>query len=112
MKSDSCGIQWDKKVVRFETTAHGVTAYFEDGTTASGTVLIGAEGGNSPTREALCPETFQLQPIAVRGVGVAARLTPEQVAPLLAYDPLLFHGMHPETEDFLWFSCKPNPRQD
>lgn len=74
--------------------------------------MIGIEGGNSTTREALCPETFQLQPIAVRSTGLASRFTPEQIAPLRAFDPLLFQGMHSETQDFLWFSSKPNPRQD
>lgn len=94
--------------MNFEKTDNGVTTYFEDGTTASGTVLIGVEGGKSRTREVLCPDTFQLQPLAVRSTGLAVRFTPEQVAPLRAYDPLLFQGMHPETEDFLWFSSKTN----
>lgn len=74
--------------------------------------MVGVEGGSSPTREELCPETFRLQPIAVRGTGMAVRFTPEQIAPLRAYDPLLFNGMHPETQDFFWFSSKPNPRYD
>lgn len=88
-----------------------MTAYFEDGTTAAGTILIGAEGGKSRTREFLCPQTFRLQPIPIRSTGLAVRFTPEQIAPLRAYDPLLFQGMHPETEDFLWFSGESEPSQ-
>lgn len=110
-KTEILNIKWNKRLVKFEKTENGVTAYFEDGTTASGTILIGAEGGNSRTRELLCPETFQLQPLGVRSTGLAVKFTPEQAAPLRAYDPLLFQGMHPETEDFMWYSSKPERPQ-
>lgn len=100
------GFQWNKKLVNFETTDNGVTAFFEDGTTASGSIIIGAEGSRSRTREIVCPDMYQLQPLPIRSSGLAVQFTPEQAAPLRAYDPLLFQGMHPVTEAFLWFSSE------
>jgi len=40
-------IQWDKKFVRYEEASDSVTAHFEDGTTATSSLLIGADGVNS-----------------------------------------------------------------
>lgn len=40
-------IEWGKKFQRFEENADGVTAYFADGTSVSGSILVGADGANS-----------------------------------------------------------------
>ena len=40
-------IQWGKNLTRFEDTESGVTVFFEDGSSASGDVLIGADGIHS-----------------------------------------------------------------
>lgn len=108
--SEDIPVQWNKKLVNFETTDNGVTAFFEDGTTASGSIIIGAEGSRSRTREIVCPDMYQLQPLPIRSSGLAVQFTPEQAAPLRAYDPLLFQGMHPVTEAFLWFSTIDTPQ--
>jgi salicylate hydroxylase len=46
-------IQWNKRFVKFEDTGDQVTAYFEDGTTATGDLLVGCDGGASTVRELL-----------------------------------------------------------
>ncbi|KAI1392317.1 uncharacterized protein F4822DRAFT_124806 [Hypoxylon trugodes] len=46
-------IQYGKHAVRIEENRNVVTAHFEDGTSASGDILIGAEGPYSPTRKYL-----------------------------------------------------------
>lgn len=40
-------VQWSKRVSRIEYDDKGVEAFFEDGTSAKGDVLIGADGINS-----------------------------------------------------------------
>jgi 2-polyprenyl-6-methoxyphenol hydroxylase-like FAD-dependent oxidoreductase len=50
-------IQYDKKFVRYEQGSDGrVTAFFEDGTSASGDLLVGADGVRSQVRTQLLPE--------------------------------------------------------
>ncbi|MFB6455301.1 FAD-dependent monooxygenase [Chitinophaga sp. Hz27] len=44
-------VQWGKKLISIEDTADSVTAYFEDGTSATGDILIGADGIRSLVRE-------------------------------------------------------------
>ncbi len=44
-------VQWGKKFTSLQQHADGVTAYFEDGTTAHGDFLIGADGIKSLVRE-------------------------------------------------------------
>jgi 2-polyprenyl-6-methoxyphenol hydroxylase-like FAD-dependent oxidoreductase len=40
-------IQWGKRVMRIEHDDEGVSVYFEDGTSAKGDILVGADGINS-----------------------------------------------------------------
>ncbi|OBZ82035.1 FAD-dependent urate hydroxylase [Choanephora cucurbitarum] len=40
-------VHWGKRLVRFEETGESVTAFFEDGTTAMGTLLVAADGAQS-----------------------------------------------------------------
>ena len=40
-------IQWNKCFVRYEESDHGVTAFFADGSSATGEMLVGCEGINS-----------------------------------------------------------------
>ena len=43
-------INWGKQFVRYVEEPNGVTAYFKDGTTARGDLLVGADGVNSKGR--------------------------------------------------------------
>ncbi|PWW75725.1 FAD/NAD(P)-binding domain-containing protein [Tuber magnatum] len=106
---EDLAVQWNKKLANIKRNEGGVMAYFEDGTSASGELLVGAEGSKSRTRQILCPNNYQLTPLPVRLIGCSVHLTSSQVAPLRALDPLLFQGLHPETEDFFWFSILDTP---
>lgn len=49
-------VSFDKKFTRFETHPDGtVTAFFEDGSSATGDVLVGADGSNSQVRRQYLP---------------------------------------------------------
>lgn len=49
------GIRFGKRLTRYDSDGDGVTAYFADGTTARGGVLVGADGINSPVRRQYLP---------------------------------------------------------
>ncbi|BCS27830.1 uncharacterized protein APUU_60878S [Aspergillus puulaauensis] len=49
-------IHLGKKLVRAEASEQGVSLYFEDGTTAHGDILIGADGLKSKVRQSFIPE--------------------------------------------------------
>lgn len=53
-----------------------VTAFFKDGTTAVGDLLVGAEGSNSPTRRQYLPHAV-LKDSGIYGIGMKLPLTEE-----------------------------------
>ncbi|RYP16127.1 hypothetical protein DL765_005328 [Monosporascus sp. GIB2] len=46
-------VQWGRRVQRIEHDDHGVSVYFEDGGSAKGDILVGADGINSVVRQNL-----------------------------------------------------------
>lgn len=46
--SEHIHIHWNKKFSHYEESDYGVTAYFQDGTSAAGSILVGADGIKSP----------------------------------------------------------------
>lgn len=66
-------------MIGIETLIDGsVNANFEDGTTYSGSMIIGADGNNSAVRKFLFPESYKLNLLPVNLVGVIRHFTPEQ----------------------------------
>ncbi|KAF9635021.1 hypothetical protein BFW01_g5916 [Lasiodiplodia theobromae] len=64
--STNLPIEWGKKFERFEENADAVTVFFADGTSVSGSILVGADGANSRVRNQLLgPEKAQLNLIPV-----------------------------------------------
>jgi 2-polyprenyl-6-methoxyphenol hydroxylase-like FAD-dependent oxidoreductase len=49
-------LHYGKSVSHFETHDDGVTAYFADGTSESGSLLVGADGLNSSVRKQILPD--------------------------------------------------------
>lgn len=45
--SEHINISWNKRFSHYEETDSGVTAYFRDGTSTAGSILVGADGINS-----------------------------------------------------------------
>ncbi|MCJ1290484.1 hypothetical protein MMC34_002022 [Xylographa carneopallida] len=62
-------IQWNKCFVRYEESDHGVTAFFADGSSATGEMLVGCEGINSHVRTQLfAPNPPQLNRICTGAI--------------------------------------------
>ncbi len=51
-------VQWDKKFLHYEEDRNSVTAFFEDGSSAKGDVLVGADGINSIVRKQLLGDSI------------------------------------------------------
>jgi 2-polyprenyl-6-methoxyphenol hydroxylase-like FAD-dependent oxidoreductase len=68
-------ISFNKTFERYEQTDDGkVTAYFSDGTSASGDVLVGADGANSRVRQQYLPQAPRVETGAA-GIGGKVVLT-------------------------------------
>lgn len=70
-------VHYGKRFERYERTPDGrVTAFFEDGSSATGDLLVGADGGNSRVRRQYLPHAERGETGVVTIVGKYA-LTPE-----------------------------------
>jgi 2-polyprenyl-6-methoxyphenol hydroxylase-like FAD-dependent oxidoreductase len=70
-------VHFDKVFTRYEQHGDGtVTAHFEDGTTATGDLLIAADGSNSRVRRQYLPEA-RLEDSGILAIGAKLPLTPE-----------------------------------
>ncbi|CAF0779780.1 unnamed protein product [Didymodactylos carnosus] len=54
--SKNIPIYWNKRFIRYEETDKYVIAYFEDNSTVTSDILIGADGAQSIVRKQRCPE--------------------------------------------------------
>lgn len=102
-------VHWRKRLIRIEEAEERVVVHFEDGTNSEGALVVGAEGSNSRTRQHLAPDTYENIQLPVRLVGAAVDLSPGEVKPLRAIDPLLFQGCHPTSGNYLWVSMLQTP---
>jgi 2-polyprenyl-6-methoxyphenol hydroxylase-like FAD-dependent oxidoreductase len=73
-------VHFDKKFERYEETPDGrVVAHFADGSSATGDVLVGAEGGNSKVRSQLLPHAERVD-TGIVGIGGKVPLNEENRA--------------------------------
>lgn len=109
--AEGLDVQWNKTFSSFRINEAGlVEVTFQDGTTTTGSLVIGADGSSSRTRRFLLGEDAgKLNQLPGRFIGVTTHLTPQQVKPLLEIDPLLFQGCHPDTGTFMWYSTLSTP---
>lgn len=104
--TDSDGeAQWSKSIDSFDTSIRDViTATFLDGTTATGSMLIGCDGSRSRVRTLLCPSTSANKPLPVRILGVSVPYTRSRCKPFRDLDPYFFQATDPVTSAFQYFS--------
>lgn len=69
-------VHFDKAFSHYEEAGDTVTAFFEDGTSVSGNILIGADGGNSRIRKQLLPHA-QRSDTGIRVLAGKVPLTDE-----------------------------------
>ncbi|TRW87959.1 FAD-dependent monooxygenase [Mycolicibacterium sp. 018/SC-01/001] len=74
-------VHYGRTVTGFDADADGVSLTFSDGSTATGDVLVAADGINSPIRQQLLPEVHVLD-TGMRGMAGRAPLTDDLIATL------------------------------
>lgn len=73
-------VHFNKHFIRYEPSGDGtVTAFFSDGTSTTGHLLVGADGARSRVRHQLLPDAAEVQVPAV-GIGGKLLLTAENAA--------------------------------
>jgi 2-polyprenyl-6-methoxyphenol hydroxylase-like FAD-dependent oxidoreductase len=83
-------VHFDKRFARFEQLPDGmVTAFFEDGSSATGDLLVAADGAGSRVRKQLLPHA-RLEDTGIASIGAKVPLTPETRRLL---PPKVFHGV-------------------
>ncbi|RAH77205.1 FAD/NAD(P)-binding domain-containing protein [Aspergillus japonicus CBS 114.51] len=106
-------VQWNAQVVDIETQGTALPALvLAEGTRVAGRFVIGVEGSRSLVRRVLRPDAYLNSVLPIRFTGVAVDLSPEEIRPLRAMDPLLFQGCHPSTGVFFWFSVLETPQSN
>ncbi|KAI0516766.1 FAD/NAD(P)-binding domain-containing protein [Xylaria bambusicola] len=119
----SIPVQFGKKLRSVKEEADGVIVHFEDGTSASGDMLVGADGVNSKVREYMLgrPNSEVLNPIKVACVWGEATLSGEAMEHQLSlghsaygmiskdFNFVMFVGLNKVNEDFsgdyYWYVC-------
>lgn len=81
-----------------------MTAKFEDGSEAEGSLLIACDGGQSRVRRALFPDQNETFKIPVRMLGVKLTLTPEKFEPIRQLDPFFLQGTSSQDNSFVYIS--------
>ncbi|RHZ50373.1 FAD-dependent oxidoreductase [Aspergillus thermomutatus] len=112
-------LQNDKEFDHYEESDYGVTAYFKDGTTFTGDIIVGADGAHSAVRKQLFDSPKPMQSKYIPLVG-EVQLSKEQYEPLhkigtaglFSYGPGLRYliGLLGTTEDlseasYYWACC-------
>jgi 2-polyprenyl-6-methoxyphenol hydroxylase-like FAD-dependent oxidoreductase len=94
-------LQYDKRLENVSYAADGqsVTAHFTDGTTATGSMLVGADGARSSTRQILLGrELGAINHIPYAATFVQQKFTKEQALYLRSFHPLYLASAHPKNK--------------
>ena len=99
--------QYGKKLkdISYDDSANTVTAIFEDGSTATGSLLVGADGAQSAVRATIFgSEKAKVVPVPYCGVNVHVTYGDTEKALFVRQKhPIMTHAIHPDGY-WLWIS--------
>ena len=84
-------VHFDRQLLRYERRPDGqVTAYFADGSSATGDVLVGADGGGSRVRAQYLPQAERVDTgiVAIAGKYLLDDVSRARLAPMMLDGPL------------------------
>ena len=104
--AEGLDVQWGKKFLRYEEFETHVVAHFDDGTLATGDLLIGADGVKSRVRAQRCP-ALQLQQLPILSTAGSIAITPAVIAKIprvvdLAAKVFLARALAVEGNTIMW----------
>ncbi|QKG20381.1 FAD-binding monooxygenase protein [Actinomadura verrucosospora] len=106
-------IEYGKRLTGAEETAGGVTAHFDDGTTATADLLVGADGIRSTVRRLIdpaAPGPEYTGLIGIGGVASGSGVTPDPDTMYFAFGARAFLGYWWTPDGRVaWFSNVPEP---
>lgn len=106
-------VQWGKTLMAVTPSASNhITVHFADSSTATGSLVVGADGSRSKVRSSLIsrnPALSRNQELPVRLLGVTVVYASTLALKLKALDPFFFQGGDPQTNTFLYFSFLDTP---
>lgn len=108
MLAQNIDIQYNKRLTNISYSEDGktVTAHFTDSTTYTGSMLIGADGARSTTREILLgPTLATITRIPYAATFVQQKFTVEQALHLRSFHPLFLASAHP-ANNFAFFGMQ------
>ncbi|KAF1842830.1 FAD/NAD(P)-binding domain-containing protein [Cucurbitaria berberidis CBS 394.84] len=103
--SQGLNIEYDKHLesISYAQDHQAVTAHFADGTAATGSMLVGADGARSSTRQVLLgPDMGAINRIPYAATFVQQKFTKEQALYLRKFHPLFLACAHP-SNNFAFF---------
>ncbi|KAF2727589.1 FAD/NAD(P)-binding domain-containing protein [Polyplosphaeria fusca] len=96
--SQGLHVQYNKQLTNITYSEDGksVTAHFSDGTSTNGSLLVGADGARSTTRQLLLgPEKGVVNPLSYGATFIHSKFTSEQAVYLRSFHPLFLATAHP-----------------
>jgi len=102
-------VEWSKSLQNVEVVDGAVKAAFADGTSCTGSMLVGCDGANSVVRRLLHSEDYQNKQLPIRLLGATAQYTESQITAIRNLDPFFLQGTDPKTDTYLWFSFLETP---
>lgn len=108
MLAQNLNIQYSKRLSNITYSEDGktVTAHFTDSTTQTGSMLIGADGARSTTRDILLgPRVAAINRIPYAATFVQQKFTTEQALYLRSFHPLFLASAHP-ANNFAFFGMQ------
>lgn len=102
-------VEWSKELRNVDVIGGAVKATFSDGTSCTGSIVVGCDGANSAVRRLLHAEDYQNKQLPIRLLGATAQYSKSQIAAIRTLDPFFLQGTDPKTDAYLWFSFLETP---
>ena len=108
-------MEYGKRLVDAEVTPHGVRASFDDGSTARGDLLVGADGVGSRTRAIIDPDAPRARHIGLLNTGGFAqglRLPEPPGVATMVFGRRCFFGYYVHPDGDVWWFANPASRRE